>query len=42
MPAASSASLKFRSEHLISDASVPYTVNEALSKSNLDNNEDTF
>lgn len=34
MPAASSASLKFRSEHLIS---VPYTVNEALSKSNLDN-----
>ena len=46
-PAVSSASLKFRSEHLISDASIPYTVNEVLSKSNLDNlsymsNEDTF
>lgn len=37
MPAASSVSLKFRSEHLISHASVPYTVNEALSKSNLVN-----
>lgn len=47
MPAASSASLKFRPQHQISAASVPYTVNEALSKSNLDNlsymsNEDTF
>lgn len=47
MPAASSASLKFRSEHRISDASIPYTVNEAVLKSNLDNlsymsNEETF
>lgn len=47
MPGASSASLKFRSKHLILHASVPYTVNEALSKSHLDkpsymSNEDTF
>lgn len=47
MPAASSASLKFRSEHRISDASIPYTVNEAVLKSSLDNlsymsNEETF
>lgn len=45
--AASSASLKFRSEHLISSASVPYTGNEVFLKSSFENlsyisNEDTF
>lgn len=35
--AASSASLKFRSEHPISDVSVPYTAKVALAKCNLEN-----